>query len=78
MFVPGLTVGSVGLGLSPAPIRYRVLLEVNRLALLGLTPNALPGMPSAAIAGSTVTPVRTPRASYAAGGGLVIQLGAKV
>ncbi|TLH56960.1 hypothetical protein C1S80_23240 [Mycolicibacterium aubagnense] len=77
ILVPGATVGSVGLGVRPAPIRYRILLEVSRFALLGLSPNALPGKPSAFMAGSTLTAARTPRASYAAGGGLVIQLGAK-
>lgn len=74
MLVPGLTVGSVGAGLEPAPIRYRVLLEVRTFGLFGLNPRALPGMPSAAIAGSTPAAARTPRASNAAGGATAMML----
>ncbi|TLH69074.1 hypothetical protein C1S80_03025 [Mycolicibacterium aubagnense] len=66
--------GSVGAGLEPAPIRYRVLLDVSTLALLGLNPRALAGIPSAAIAGSTPTVARIPRASNAAGGGTGMML----
>jgi hypothetical protein len=77
MFIPGLIVGSDGLGLEPAPIRYRELLAVRALALLGLSPGVLPGMALAAADGSLVAAARIPRASKPAGGPTGMMLGLK-